>query len=114
MYLGRLVEVAAAKDLFARPRHPYTRMLLDAVPDLAHVGRARVPVSGEIPNPIDPPPGCTFNPRCPWRTTAAAPRSRPCWTASPATRCRRGGPDVWVGRTDACEHRVRPVSSRAP
>ncbi|MCJ2095299.1 ATP-binding cassette domain-containing protein, partial [Methylobacterium sp. J-072] len=65
MYLGRLVEVAAARDLFARPRHPYTRMLLDAVPDLAHVGRARVPVSGEIPNPIDPPPGCTFNPRCP-------------------------------------------------
>jgi oligopeptide/dipeptide ABC transporter ATP-binding protein len=65
MYLGRLVEVAAARDLFATPRHPYTRMLLDAVPDLAHVGRARVPVSGEIPNPIDPPPGCTFNPRCP-------------------------------------------------
>ncbi len=65
MYLGRLVEVAAAKDLFATPRHPYTRMLLDAVPDLAHVGRARVPVSGEIPNPIDPPPGCTFHPRCP-------------------------------------------------
>jgi oligopeptide/dipeptide ABC transporter ATP-binding protein len=65
MYLGRLVEVASARDLFAAPRHPYTRMLLDSVPDLAHVGRARVPVSGEIPNPIDPPPGCTFNPRCP-------------------------------------------------
>ncbi|MBP2497588.1 oligopeptide/dipeptide ABC transporter ATP-binding protein [Methylobacterium sp. PvP062] len=65
MYLGRLVEVASAKDLFATPRHPYTRMLLDAVPDLAHVGRARVPVSGEIPNPIDPPSGCTFHPRCP-------------------------------------------------
>ena len=65
MYLGRLVEVAAARELFSAPRHPYTRMLRDAVPDLAHVGRARVPVSGEIPNPIDPPPGCTFNPRCP-------------------------------------------------
>ncbi len=65
MYLGRLVEVAPKAEIFARPRHPYTRMLLDAVPDLAHIGRARTPVSGEIPNPIDPPPGCTFNPRCP-------------------------------------------------
>ena len=65
MYLGRLVEVAPKAEIFGRPRHPYTRMLLDAVPDLAHIGRARTPVSGEIPNPIDPPPGCTFNPRCP-------------------------------------------------
>jgi oligopeptide/dipeptide ABC transporter ATP-binding protein len=65
MYLGRLVEVGDKAAIFGRPRHPYTRMLLDAVPDLAHIGRARTPVSGEIPNPIDPPPGCTFNPRCP-------------------------------------------------
>ncbi|MGV7033319.1 ABC transporter ATP-binding protein [Methylobacterium symbioticum] len=65
MYLGRLVEVGPKAGIFASPRHPYTRMLLDAVPDLAHIGRARTPVSGEIPNPIDPPPGCTFNPRCP-------------------------------------------------
>ncbi len=65
MYLGRLVEVGDKAAIFERPRHPYTRMLLDAVPDLAHIGRARTPVSGEIPNPIDPPPGCTFNPRCP-------------------------------------------------
>ena len=41
-------------------------MLLDAVPDLAHIGRRREPVAGEIPNPINPPPGCTFNPRCPY------------------------------------------------
>ncbi len=65
MYLGRLVEVSDGKQLFASPRHPYTRMLLDAVPDLAMSGRARTPVAGEIPNPINPPSGCTFHPRCP-------------------------------------------------
>ena len=65
MYLGRLVEVSEGKQLFAAPRHPYTRMLLDAVPDLAMVGKAREGVKGEIPNPIDPPSGCTFHPRCP-------------------------------------------------
>jgi peptide/nickel transport system ATP-binding protein len=64
MYLGRVVEVAPARQLFAAPRHPYTRMLLDAVPDLALSGRPRTPVQGEIPNPISPPTGCTFNPRC--------------------------------------------------
>ena len=65
MYLGRLVEVAPAEELFRAPRHPYTRMLLDAVPDLDVSGRPRRPVEGEIPNPIDPPPGCAFHPRCP-------------------------------------------------
>ena len=65
MYLGRLVEVSDSKTLFGAPRHPYTRMLLDAVPDLAMSGRARIPVAGEIPNPITPPTGCTFHPRCP-------------------------------------------------
>jgi peptide/nickel transport system ATP-binding protein len=65
MYLGRLVELAEAKDLFARPQHPYTRMLLDAVPDLEMSGRQRTPVAGEVPNPLSPPPGCAFHPRCP-------------------------------------------------
>ncbi len=65
MYLGRLVEVAPGRQLFSAPRHPYTRMLLDAVPDLDMTGRARKPVLGEIPNPITPPAGCPFNPRCP-------------------------------------------------
>src|SRR5438552_12559755 len=65
MYLGRLVEVAPTDALFGAPRHPYTKMLLGAVPDLAMSGRQRIPVRGEIPNPIDPPPGCAFNPRCP-------------------------------------------------
>jgi peptide/nickel transport system ATP-binding protein len=65
LYLGRLVEVADSKRLFTEPQHPYTRMLLDAVPDLALSGRRRKPVTGEIPNPINPPPGCAFHPRCP-------------------------------------------------
>ncbi len=65
MYLGRVVEFAATPELFARPRHPYTRMLLDAVPDLEMSGKARTPVAGEVPNPLSPPPGCAFHPRCP-------------------------------------------------
>jgi len=65
MYLGRLVEVSDGKQLFAAPRHPYTRMLLEAVPDLAMIGKPREGVKGEIPNPINPPSGCTFHPRCP-------------------------------------------------
>jgi peptide/nickel transport system ATP-binding protein len=65
MYLGRIVELADKATLFARPRHPYTRMLLDAIPDVHMSGRARTPVQGEVPNPLQPPPGCTFHPRCP-------------------------------------------------
>ena len=70
LYLGRLVEVAEAKGLFNAPQHPYTQMLLDAVPDLALSGRRRKPVRGEIPNPISPPSGCAFHPRCPIMTEA--------------------------------------------
>ena len=65
MYLGRIVELASAAELFEQPRHPYTRMLIDALPDLAMTGRARRAVQGEIPNPIAPPLGCAFHPRCP-------------------------------------------------
>jgi peptide/nickel transport system ATP-binding protein len=65
MYLGRLVEVAPAREMFRTPRHPYTRMLLDAVPDLDLTGRQRKAVEGEVPNPVNPPSGCPFHPRCP-------------------------------------------------
>ncbi|MEY4653094.1 MAG: hypothetical protein RI884_1675 [Pseudomonadota bacterium] len=65
MYLGRLVELADKRELFAHPRHPYTRMLLDAIPKMRDTGRARTPVQGEVPNPLNPPAGCAFNPRCP-------------------------------------------------
>jgi len=66
MYLGRLVEQAPTDTLFKRPKHPYTRMLLDTIPDLEMTGRQRSPVAGEVPSPIDPPSGCTFHPRCPF------------------------------------------------
>lgn len=68
MYLGRLVELADKHTLFANPQHPYTRMLLDAIPKMRDTGRARTPVQGEVPNPLNPPSGCSFHPRCPQAT----------------------------------------------
>jgi peptide/nickel transport system ATP-binding protein len=65
MYLGRVVELAPKQQLFAQPQHPYTRMLLEAIPKMHDTGRSRTPVQGEVPNPLDPPTGCAFNPRCP-------------------------------------------------
>lgn len=65
MYLGRFVEVADSAALFANPQHPYTRLLLETIPDLGMSKREREPVAGEVPSPIDPPSGCAFHPRCP-------------------------------------------------
>lgn len=81
MYLGRLVEVATADQLFTAPQHPYTRLLLQTIPRLDppdEIFGEREPVAGEVPNPIDPPPGCAFHPRCP----------------SAADRCRRERPSL--------------------
>ncbi len=78
MYLGRIVEQADTRTLFNAPRHPYTRMLLDAVPDLAMTGRRRIPIAGDVPSPLNPPSGCTFHPRCPFanaRCKAEVPRT---------------------------------------
>jgi oligopeptide/dipeptide ABC transporter ATP-binding protein len=65
MYAGRIVEEGPASEILTRPRHPYTRMLLDAIPDIHMSGRARTPVQGEVPDPLNPPSGCAFHPRCP-------------------------------------------------
>ena len=65
LYLGRLVEEADPASLFSSPKHPYTQMLLDAAPKMDGFGREVPPPQGEIPDPIDPPKGCAFNPRCP-------------------------------------------------
>ena len=91
LYVGRLVEMAPARELFTRPRHPYTRMLLEAVPDLELTGSTRKAVEGEIPSPIDPPPGCAFHPRCPFANE----------------RCRRELPgQTVVGSTSVACHAV--------
>ncbi len=65
MYLGRLVEVAPTRTLFEAPKHPYTQLLLAALPQLDARGRDKSPITGEIPSPLNPPSGCTFHPRCP-------------------------------------------------
>ncbi|MBR0645064.1 ABC transporter ATP-binding protein [Plastoroseomonas hellenica] len=84
MYLGRLVELAPAETLFTTPRHPYTRALMEAIPDLEMTGRPRIPVGGEVPSPITPPPGCAFHPRCPLANDRCH-RERPELLAAEAT-----------------------------
>ena len=99
MYLGRLVEWSDARTLFATPRHPYTRMLLDAIPDLEMTGRARTPVAGEVPSPIHPPSGCHFHPRCPHAND----------------RCRREAPrPIRAGATEVACHGVEEGRIPAP
>jgi len=89
MYLGRLVEVASAEDLFREPNHPYTKALLEEVPRIESRGRTFAPVKGEIPSPIDPPSGCYFHPRCPHATER-------CKVESPVLK------EIAPGRLSAC------------
>jgi peptide/nickel transport system ATP-binding protein len=89
MYLGRAVESAPTAELFAAPNHPYTQALLAEVPRLDRKRRAYVPIKGEIPSPLAPPPGCHFHPRCPHAME----------------RCRREAPalhEISPGRLSAC------------
>ena len=83
MYLGCIVELADAVTLFKAPRHPYTRLLLDAIPDLGMSGAPRTPVGGEVPNPLAPPAGCAFHPRCPHANQRCR-NERPAWRAGVA------------------------------
>jgi oligopeptide/dipeptide ABC transporter ATP-binding protein len=92
MYLGRIVEKGPAERVFARPAHPYTRALMEAIPvadpERRHVG---APVRGEAPSPISPPPGCPFHPRCPFAIAACrevVPQLEPVGEPGPAVERR--------------------------
>jgi peptide/nickel transport system ATP-binding protein len=65
MYLGRIVEIGPRERLFTQPAHPYTRALLDALPGLQRTVRQSGRARGDIPDPLDPPSGCPYHPRCP-------------------------------------------------
>ena len=65
MYLGKIVELGPAEEVYSRSIHPYTLALLSAVPSLKRQRHQRIRLTGEPPKPTDPPPGCPFHPRCP-------------------------------------------------
>ncbi|MEM7197099.1 MAG: oligopeptide/dipeptide ABC transporter ATP-binding protein, partial [Pseudomonadota bacterium] len=94
MYLGRIVEQAPTRTLFAAPRHPYTKALLQAIPSIDPNHPLPEPLRGEIPSPIDPPSGCTFHTRCRFATDF-------CMQTPPKmTNEQTGSPDHWA----ACHH----------
>jgi oligopeptide/dipeptide ABC transporter ATP-binding protein len=98
MYAGRIVETGPAKALFARPSHPYTRALLDALPDIDSVGAVLEPISGTPPSPTEFPPGCRFAPRCKFA-------SADCVSEAPALA------DTGFGTSVACFNWRRSVES---
>ncbi len=88
LYLGRLVESAPRESVFGEPAHPYTRMLLDAAPRLDGFGREHATDGGEVPDPIHPPSGCHYHPRCTYRVADCDERYPPVRTVGPRTvRC---------------------------
>jgi peptide/nickel transport system ATP-binding protein/oligopeptide transport system ATP-binding protein len=77
MYLGRIIEIGTAAEVFSEPRHPYTRALLAAIPSVGPPARGRrAMVEGDLPSPMNPPPGCHFHPRCPYAQDVCT-RQRP-------------------------------------
>jgi oligopeptide/dipeptide ABC transporter ATP-binding protein len=87
MYLGRIVELADARELYRTPSHPYTRALLSAVPRIdPQARRDRILLPGDVPSPIDPPAGCAFHPRCPVKVKPEA-----CFREVPRLRVLQNG-----------------------
>jgi len=67
MYVGKIVEKASTRKLFEEPLHPYTKALLEAIPSLRRRTKIRLSIKGEIADPTNPPSGCRFHPRCPYK-----------------------------------------------
>ncbi|WP_245903504.1 ABC transporter ATP-binding protein [Humitalea rosea] len=115
MYLGKLVEVAPTDAIFAAPRHPYTRALLDAVPAPEPERRARLVLDGDLPSPLDPPTGCHFHPRCPFATARCATEA-PALVADPAghaVACHNWREiPAWSGLSPALTRPVEPRLAR--
>ena len=86
MYLGRIVEEAAASEIFVRPNHPYTQALLAEVPRIDTRKRQFTAIKGEIPSPINPPSGCHFHPRCPHAMPVCRERAPALETVAPGHR----------------------------
>jgi len=99
MYLGKIVERAPAAEIYAQPRHPYTRALLSAVPEPnPRAAKQRIVLPGDIPSPANPPPGCPFHPRCPHPL-----KSERCRTEPPPLR------EITPGHTAACHYAEKPM-----
>ncbi len=100
MYLGHLVELSKASEIYDRPLHPYTKALISAVPvpdPITARANKRIPMTGEIPSPLNAPAGCPFNTRCPYATDA-------CKESMPELQ------EIETGRFVAC-HRVKEINS---
>jgi oligopeptide/dipeptide ABC transporter ATP-binding protein len=99
MYLGKIVERAPAAEIYAQPRHPYTRALLSAVPEPnPKATKRRIVLAGDIPSPAHPPSGCAFHPRCPHPK-----KSERCRTETPALR------EITPGHVAACHYAEEPM-----
>jgi peptide/nickel transport system ATP-binding protein len=96
MYLGKIVELAGTQSFFENPLHPYSKALLSAIPiPDPEMQREKIILSGDVPNPLNPPPGCRFHPRCPYAKEI-------CWKQEPPLA------EVQPGRITAC-HRWNEI-----